>query len=292
MSLAEAFPEITRRHEPLAPYTHLKTGGPADFFVEPRSVEELKGVIRYCHEHQLPLRMLGGGFNLLVRDEPIRGVVMRLQHPAFRWIEGTGPKIRSAGGTLLYDLLAHATRCGMSGLESLVGIRGTVGGSVRCNVGDRNGEIASAVRQVAVLTEEGTEEIRRRDELTFGDHRSDLDEPVILWIDFILESDAPESVLRRMRKAWVLRKTHEPLSFQPAVRMFRDPPGQSAAALIEKARLAKTRIGSAEISERNGNYAIAHPGTTAKDILKLIELVRKRIQDLHGISLEQELHVW
>lgn len=292
MSLAKAFPEITREREPLAPHTQLKTGGPAEFFIRPRNVEELKGVLRYCKSHGVPLRMLGGGYNLLIQDDPIPGAVMSLNTSAFSWVQGTGTVLRTAGGTPLYVLIAHATRAGLTGLETLVGIRGTVGGSVRCNAGDRSGEIGSAVRKVAVLDDAGNEQIRNRDELIFGDHSSDLEEPVILWVEFQLETDTPAAILRRMRKAWVIRKSSEPLSFQPAVRMFRNPTGRTAASLIEKIPLAKTRVGGAEVSERNGNYCVAHPGTTAKDILKLIELVRNRVRDLYGITLEQELHVW
>ncbi|MCZ2340601.1 MAG: hypothetical protein LC104_02245, partial [Bacteroidales bacterium] len=215
-----------------------------------------------------------------------------LNEPAFSWVHGSGTILRTAGGTPLYDLIAHAARAGLTGLETLVGIRGTVGGSVRCNAGDRSGEIGSAVRKVAVLDEFGNEQVRNREELTFGDHSSDLEEPVILWVEFQLESDAPAAILRRMRKAWVIRKSSEPLSFQPAVRMFRNPTGRTAASLIEKIPLAKTRVGGAEVSERNGNYCVTHPGTTAKDVLKLIDLVRNRVRDLYGITLEQELHVW
>ena len=89
-SLAAAFPDITRRGEPLAPYTYLKIGGPAEFFVEPRTADELAAVLRFCKKNKVPLRMLGGGHNLLVRDDPVAGAVMRLGGPAFGWIEGAG----------------------------------------------------------------------------------------------------------------------------------------------------------------------------------------------------------
>ena len=291
-TLADAFPDITKTREPLAPYTHLRIGGPAEFLVQPRSVEELVGVLRFCKANRVPLRMLGGGFNLLVPDDPVPGAVMRLAGPAFSWIEANGKTVRAAGGAQLYDLIAKSVEAGLTGLETLVGLRGSVGGSVRCNVGDRNGEIGAGVRRVAVLSEDGTEQVRGRDELHFGDHTSDLDEPVILWVEFGLEADAPEAILKRMRRAWVLRKAHEPLSFQNAVRMFRDPAGATAAQLIDRAGLAKTKVGGAEVSDRNGNYAVAHPGTTAKDILRLMDLVKARVQDYAGVSLDRELHVW
>ncbi len=292
-SLTDQFPDITKRREPLAPYTHLRIGGPAEFLVQPRSVDELRAVLKFCTAQDVPVRMLGGGNNLLVRDDPVPGAVVRLAGPAFGWIEAVNSKtVRAAGGGPLFDLIAHAVKAGLSGLETLVGIRGTVGGSVRCNVGDRSGEIAAAVRRVAVLTEAGAEQVRSRDELGFGEHSSDLDEPVILWVEFELEPDAADAILKRMRRAWVVRKGAEPLSFQAAVRMFRDPPGANAAALIDRAGLAKTKVGGAEVSDRNGNYAVAHPGTTARDVLRLIDLVRTRVAELTGVSLQQELHVW
>ncbi len=291
-TLADAFPDITKRREPLAPYTHLRIGGPAEFLVQPRTADELRAVLLFCQAHAVPLRMLGGGFNLLVTDDPVPGAVMRLSGPAFAGIETTGTTVRAAGGASLYELIAHAVKAGLGGLETLVGIRGTVGGSVRCNVGDRSGEIGQAVRRVAVLHEDGTEHVRGREELTFGDHISDLDEPVILWVEFELTRAAPESLLKRMTRAWVLRKAAEPLSFQSAVRMFRDPPGLSAGKAIDAAGLAKFRVGGAEVSDRNGNYAVAHPGTTAKDILHLIEAVRQKVKAHAGVALDQELNVW
>jgi UDP-N-acetylmuramate dehydrogenase len=240
----------------------------------------------------MPLRMLGGGFNLLVRDDPVPGVVMRLAHEPFATITLEGTTVRAAGGARLLSLIETTVRAGLGGLETLVGIRGTVGGSVRCNVGDRTGEIGSHVRRVAVLEHDGTEQIRGRDELTFGDHSSDIEEPVILWVEFELSRWPSEVLIQRMRRAWILRKGKEPLSFQSAVRMFRDPPGWLASQLIEKSQLVKYRMGGAEVSERNANYAVASPGTTARDILQLIEDVRQKVKLATGVSLDQELNVW
>jgi UDP-N-acetylmuramate dehydrogenase len=293
MTLADAFPDITRRREPLAPYTHLRIGGPADALVQPRTADELKAVLAHCHRERVPVRMLGGGHNLLVRDDPVPGAVVRLAGPAFSWVQTPGPgTLRAAGGGSLFELIAAAVTAGLSGLETLVGLRGTVGGSVRCNVGDKSGEIAAAVTRVAVLTEAGAEQVRRRDELQFGDHSSDLDEPVILWVEFALEADSPDAILKRLRRAWVQRKAAEPPSVQNAVRLFRDPPGWSAAALIDQAGLAGAKAGGAELSTRNPNYAVAHPGTTARDILRLIDQAREAVAARSGIALDRELHVW
>ncbi|MCS6865482.1 MAG: UDP-N-acetylmuramate dehydrogenase [Gemmataceae bacterium] len=292
MSLAEQFPAITQRNQPLAPYTHLKIGGPAQYLVQPRTLEELNAVLAACRQDKLQVRMLGGGFNLLVRDDPLPGVVIRLTAEPFTFLKRSGRRVVAGGGGQLFDLIAFCVRAGLGGLETLIGIRGTVGGSVRCNVGDRTAEISQTVRNVTVLTEAGTVQVRSRDELTFREHASDIDEPVILSVEFELENDLPAAIVKRMRKAWILRKATEPLSFQAGVRLFRNPPGQTAASLIDRAAMTKAKVGAAELSERNSNYVIAHPGSTARDILQLIALVRDKVKQRTGVLLEQELHVW
>ncbi|HSQ56586.1 MAG TPA: UDP-N-acetylmuramate dehydrogenase [Gemmata sp.] len=292
MSLADDFPKITKRNEPLAQYTHLKIGGPAELFIQPRTTDELRDVLTACQTQKVPVRMLGAGHNLLVRDDPVPGAVVRLTTPAFTMIEWDGKRITAGGGGALYDLIAFSVRQGLMGLETLVGLRGTVGGSVRCNVGDKSGEIAQSVRQVTVLTDAGKVQVRTRDELNFSEHQSDIDEPVILSVVFELEKDDPAAILKRMRKAWILRKAAEPFSYQAAVRLFRNTPAQTAAALIDRAGMTKTRVGGAELSERNSNYVVAHPGTTAGDILQLAELVQTRVRERTGANLERELHVW
>src|SRR5262245_17004741 len=117
MTLADAFPDITRANEPLAPHTHLRIGGPAEFFVQPRSVEELVKVLTHCQSNRTPVRMLGGGYNLLVRDDPVPGAVVRLTGRPFAGVEGSGRTVRAGGGGALFDLVAYAVRAGLRGLE-------------------------------------------------------------------------------------------------------------------------------------------------------------------------------
>ncbi|MBY0512411.1 MAG: FAD-binding protein, partial [Gemmataceae bacterium] len=266
--------------------------GPAEFLVQPRTVDELNAVLKACQRDGVKVRMLGGGYNLLVRDDPVPGAVVRLTAPDFTRITHAGRKVVAGGGGQLFDLIAFTVSRGLAGLETLVGLRGTVGGSVRCNVGDKSGEIGQAVQRVSVLTEAGTVQTRTHDELNFAEHQSDLDEPVILTVEFELDAEKPEALLKRMRKAWVLRKGAEPFSFQAAVRLFRNPPGQAAAVLIDRAGMTKARVGGAELSERNTNYVVAHPGTTAADVMQLTELVKTRVRERTGVALERELHVW
>jgi UDP-N-acetylmuramate dehydrogenase len=111
-------------------------------------------------------------------------------------------------------------------------------------------------------------------------------------VEFRLEPDTPDAIVKRMRKAWIVRKAAQPLSFQSAGRIFKNPRGLSAAALIEQAGLARTRVGGAEISDRDANYIVVHPGASSRDVLRLIDLVRSKVQEQFHVPLEQELKVW
>jgi UDP-N-acetylmuramate dehydrogenase len=286
------FAEFTTANEPLAPYTHLKIGGPAEYFVQPRSVAELVAVLRHCATQKVPLRVLGAGVNLLVPDQPIAGVVLRLSTPAFTNISVDGSRVRAGCGTTLPALISAAARQGLAGLEELVGIPATVGGALRHNAGGRSGEIGQLVRRVEVLDERGGVDVRERDELFFGESESNLDDTVLLAAEFELERDATDAIVKRMRKAWIQRKAGMPFSFQAAARLFQNPKGFNAATLIEQAGLARQKVGGAEVSERNANYVVANQGTTARDVLRLMDLLRSKVRERTGIDLEPELVVW
>jgi UDP-N-acetylmuramate dehydrogenase len=286
------FADIVKPNEPLAPYTYLKVGGAAEWLIQPRSREELSAVVRRCFQARLPLRVLGSGCNILVGDDGVRGAVLRLNEPAFTRVDVDGRRVRAGTGAAVSALISEAARHGLAGLETLVGIPGTVGGALRCNAGDRTGDIGQFVRQVEVLDSRGDVQVRERDELRFAYHWSNLDDPVLLTADFELEADQADAIVKRMRKAWIQRKAAQPLSFQAAGRIFQNPRGLSAAGLIVQAGLAKTRVGGAEISERDANFIVAHPGTSARDVLRLIDLVRSRVQERFGVDLELEITVW
>ncbi|HWG43930.1 MAG TPA: UDP-N-acetylmuramate dehydrogenase [Gemmataceae bacterium] len=292
MAGLDEFADILKRNEPLAPYLYLKLGGPAEMLAQPRSREELSRFVRACYQGRIPLRVLGSGCNMVVRDEGVQGVVLRLSEPAFTQIIVEGNRVRAGTGTAVSALISQAARHGLAGFETLVGIPGSVGGALRCNAGDRYGDIGQFVRQVEVMDSSGAIQVRDRDELRFSDHASNLDDPVILSAEFKLESDSADAIVKRMRKAWIARKAAQPLSFQAAARIFKNPRGLSAAALIEQTGLARTRVGGAEVSDRDANYFIVHPGASSRDVLRLIDLVRSRVQERFNMTLEQEITVW
>lgn len=286
------FAEIVKYDEPLAPYTYLKLGGPAEMLIQPRSRAELSAVVQRCYQERIPLRVLGSGCNVLVSDEGVRGAVLRLSEPAFVQVAVEGKRVRAGTGAALSALISQAARHALAGLETLVGIPGTVGGALRCNAGDRSGEIGQFVRQVEVLDSRGEVQERERDELRFAYHSSNLDDPVILGAEFDLEPDDVDAIVKRMRRAWILRRASQPLGFQAAARFFKNPRGLSAAALIEQAELTKTRVGGAEVSDRDASFVLVHSGATARDVLRLVDLVRSRVRERFGAELELEITVW
>jgi UDP-N-acetylmuramate dehydrogenase len=293
MAGLDEFGDIIKRNEPLAPYTYLKVGGPAEMLIQPRSREELSRVVRRCFEERTPLRVLGSGCNLLVRDEGVRGAVLRLSEPAFTEITVEGKRVHAATGASVSALISASARHGLGGLETLVGIPGTVGGALRTNAGDhRTGDIGQFVRQVEVLDRRGDVQVRDRDELHFQEHASNLDDPVILTAEFALEPDTPDAIVKRLRKAWILRKGGQPLGFQSAGRVFKSPRGLSARELLEQAGLSRTRVGGAEVSDRDPNYVVVHPGASSRDVLRLIDLMQSRVREKFNIDLEREIVVW
>jgi UDP-N-acetylmuramate dehydrogenase len=292
MGFRDDFAAIIQARQPLAPFTHLRIGGPAEYLVTPRNRDELARVVAACAAEKIPLRVLGVGTNLLVRDTGVPGAVIRMTSPDFTQVNVNGKAVKAGGGASLFSLISAASLAGLAGFETLVGITATVGGALRFNAGDKSGEIADHLVRVEVITPTGKFAVRERGDIRFGEHDSDLDDPVVLGVEFALESDEPDAIVKRMRRAWINRKAEQPLSHQAAVRVFRDPQGQSAAHLLDRAGLVRARVGAAEVSDRNANYIVAHPGTTSADVIGLVEKMRAGVRDAFGVTLEQELKVW
>jgi len=290
-SLAD-FRDITTRDEPLARHCWMRTGGPAQFFVRPRSRDELTGVIRACRAEGIPWRVLGGGSNILVRDEGVRGAVLRLDHAEFAKIEVDGLRLRAGGGAALASVVTQSVRAGLAGMETLVGIPGTVGGALKGNAGGKAGEIGQVVETALLLSPGGELLTRTRDELAFGYRTSGIGDLVVLEAAFLLQSDRVETISQRLRTLWISKKASQPFGFQSAGCIFKNPRGMSAGLLIDKAGLKGTRVGGAEVSDRHANFIIAHPPATSADVLKLIDLVRSRVASEFGVDLELEIEIW
>jgi len=292
MNSIVAFKEIALRDQPLAPHTWMKIGGPAQYLIRPRNVDELLDVVRACHEEQIPVRILGGGSNVLVRDEGVSGAVLQLVDESFGQVAIEGTTVRVGAGALLSPLISQSVKAELAGLETLSGGPGTVGGALRGNAGGRAGDIGQFVESVTVINVKGEISTRKGDDLWFGYRESNVDELVILEGSLKLQPGDSEEITRRMRKLWIMKKATQPLSFQSAGCIFKNPRGLSAGALIEQAGLKGIRVGEAEISDRHANFIVTNPGAKSDDVLRLIDLTRSKVSEQFGVDLELEIKIW
>ena len=276
----------------LAEHTWFKLGGKAEYFAEPTTLDQLQTIVQRSREQEIPIRMLGGGSNLLVRDEGVPGVVIRLGEGEFTQISVAGQTITAGGAAKLGHVISTAVRESLGGLETLVGIPGTIGGALHGNSGSRGGDIGQWTASATVLTRAGVIHHRKREELVFAYRESSLDELVIIEAKFELEQDDSEKLTKRMQKQWIVKKASQPMSHQSAGCIFKNPRGMHAGMLIEQAGLKGTQVGGAEVSQQHANFIIANDTATSKDVLELIEIVRARVSERLGVELEQEIKVW
>ena len=292
MSLISGFEHIVREDEPLAPYTRLKLGGVAEYFAEPTTIEELSRLLTRFSMNETPIRIMGGGSNLLVRNEGVAGLVIHLAAPAFTTIDVQGNSMTLGGGTQISHFVASAVREGMVGPERLVGIPGTIGGALQNNTGAPGIDIGTWVDSVEVMTRGGERQTRLRDQLAFSYRQSNLTELIVLKAVFKFEKEDPAVLTRQMQKLWIARRASQPSSEENATYIFKDHGGETAASLIEQAGLKGTRVGAVEISEQNPNFFVAQPGATSDQVLKLMELVRTQVSERLDVRLENAIQIW
>lgn len=284
--------DCVRESVPLAERTWFKLGGPAQFFAEPTSVDELLALVKRCRDEGLQLRLLGGGSNVLVRDEGVAGTVVALTHPSFSEIRVDGRRAAVGGGAKLANAVSVTVGAGLSGLEPLVGIPGTVGGALHGNAGSHGGDIGQWACRATVVTRGGEIFQRERGDLVFAYRQSSLDELVILEAEFELEKDDPTELTKRMQKQWIVKKANLPMAHENAGCIFKNPRGMSAGMLVDQCGLKGERIGGVEVSQRHANFFIAQSGATAREVLQLIDLVRNRVAERMGVELETQIEIW
>jgi UDP-N-acetylmuramate dehydrogenase len=284
--------DCVRERVPLAERTWFKLGGPAQFFAEPASVDELLEIVKRCRDESLQVRLLGGGSNVLVRDEGVSGTVIALSHPSFSEIRTDGRRATAGGGAKLANAVSVTVGAGLSGLEPLVGIPGTVGGALHGNAGSHGGDVGQWACRATVMTRGGEILQRERNDLVFAYRQSSLDELVILEAEFELEEDDPTELTKRMQKQWIVKKANLPMAHENTGCIFKNPRGMSAGMLIDQCGLKGERVGNVEVSQRHANFFIANSGATAREVLQLIDLVRNRVAERMGVELETQIEIW
>lgn len=294
--------QVCQRDVPLNRHTWFALGGPARWMLTPQDPEELSKVLNRCAENGITWRILGRGANILARDGVFDGAVIKLTGPAWERIEFADPVTDAAGAIVRCTAASGAdfTRIvrlsvdrALSGIEHLAGIPGTFGGILHMNAGGRYGEIADVVDHVRLMHPDGTIETRAATDCGFGYRTSRFHDGVILDATLNLRPGEAAEIRARYKEIWGEKYANQPpVSKRSVGCIFKNPPGEQAGKLLDKAQLKGTRVGGAEISPRHANFILAGEGATAQNVLDLIRLARERVREQTGIELELEVEVW
>ncbi|MEM8784114.1 MAG: UDP-N-acetylmuramate dehydrogenase [Planctomycetota bacterium] len=283
------------RDAPIGERTWYRCGGRAALLAKPATTAQLSALIQRCNEQTVPVYIMGGGANLLVRDEGVDGVVVRLDHDAFRQIKTEGTTLCAGPGVDLFTLVNATCKAGLAGLVHIAGIPGTVGGAVRMNAGGAYGDIGESVARVQLMSSEGQVYYRNRDDLSFEYRRTNIVAPLILEVEFELAREDPEELNRRMREIFMFKKTSQPMGDKSAGCTFKNPPrdvAPPAGKLIDDAGLKGKSVGKASVSDVHANFIVVEPGGCADDVVRLMDQVAAEVHAQFGVSLEREVVVW
>jgi len=292
LAFLDTWSNCVTKKAPLAPFTSLKMGGLAAALVKPSDAATLAAILKAAKKHKAQVRFLGSGTNILVRDEGFQGMVVQFSEPAFQTLIVKEHKLVAGTGATLSSLVATAARHQLGGLESLVGLPGTVGGALKNDLKVKTGPLSQFVSKVELLDAQGKIAWHGRDDLPIDQLLSTPDGAIILGAEFDLHPDQDEAIIKRLRKNWIHTKAHQPLILERSARLFRDPPGGTASQLIVKASAQLNKVGGASLSERDANYVVVTDPVKTADVLKLMETVQHQVEDRLGDVLQASLIVW
>lgn len=279
-----------RFKEPLSFHTSLRIGGTADIFVVPQDVDDIRHALMYAEREQLPVAVVGGGNNLLVRDRGIRGVVLKLEGCLGR-AEFHGEEAIAGAGVSLSALIREAAALNLGGVECLVGIPATIGGALAMNAGTPDGWIGDFVGAVYFLHADG--DIGEFKPSGGVDYRAFQAPPGSVLVGCRLQfqrrplAEIQKDIKARLKQ----KKSTQPLALASAGYVWKNPPGELASRLIEKSGLKGKRLNGAEISSKHSNFIVNRGGASAADIIALMELTRDRVHAQFGLVLETEIRI-
>src|SRR3954467_385183 len=280
-----------RLYEPLAKHTTLRVGGPAQFWVEPRTEAAFAELIRFCRGENLPLFVIGRGSNLLVRDGGIRGVVIHPCGGEFDKVEVSGTEIRAGVGAKLKQVAYAGKGAGLGGLEWMEGIPGAVGGGLRMNAGAMGAQTFESVVRVRYLDDEGNPQEKTPDQLEIHyRHVPSLERNYAVSAVFRGIPTAPEEIERRLEESQEKRRTSQPAA-KSAGCIFKNPSTIPAGKLVDELGLKNTSVGEARVSEVHGNFIVNDGAATAREVLELIATIQETARTKRGIELETEVQI-
>lgn len=291
--LSSLYPTITIHYDDaLSNYTYTKTGGLADVTVFPKTKTEVKQIVDWAREQNVPLTILGNASNLIVRDGGIRGIVMILTDLNSVAATEDGQLIADSGARLI-DVSYRALTEELTGLEFACGIPGSIGGAVFMNAGAYGGEVKEVITSVEVITREGEFKTYRNADCDFSYRHSvfQTNSDIVLSVTFQLTDGEPIAIKEEMDHLTDLRESKQPLEYPSCGSVFKRPVGYYTGKLIQDAGLQGYRIGGAEISRKHAGFIVNVDKATATDYTDMIEFIQERIWDLNQVRLEPEVRI-
>jgi UDP-N-acetylmuramate dehydrogenase len=292
MNIFSGLEKIVETNYPLAKHTWYGLGGPADYFLRPQSVKQLKEVIQRCRENHIRIYVIGFGSNLLISDEGLRAAVITLEGEQFAQTQFDNEQVTAWAGAELSKLVLTCVKKGLSGIEALIGIPGSIGGAVKMNAGGNFGDIGASVETVSLMDKQGNVFEKSKPELMFDYRRTNITAKFILNARIKLAPGDPEQIMQTVKEIWIYKKNTQPLNTKNSGCIFKNPRGLSAGALIDRAGLKGLQIGGATVSEKHANFIIAGKDCKSRDIIRLIESIKQRIKEQFDTELEPEIEIW
>ena len=280
-------------HEPMSRHTSFKIGGPADILITPQSANDVQFTVKACKDAAAPWRVMGLGSNLLVSDNGLRGVTIKITR-GFNHVDIQDTAVIAQAGASNTSVAAAALRAGLAGYEFAAGIPGTIGGAAIMNAGAYGGEFSQVCESVLCLTQEGTiERIFARKANWSYRHSALMDNgSIVLEATLQLAFDDSHEIQARMNDLKQRREEKQPLNMPSAGSAFKRPEGHFAAQLIEDAGLRGYCCGGAQISEKHCGFIVNTGNATAQDVRNLIAHVQEKVYAQTGIHLEPEIRMW
>jgi len=289
LSLSRLLGKKVRQNQVLAPFTSFRVGGPARLFLEAENLFELKTALKVARKFNIPWFVLGRGTNILVSDEGFEGLVLRLGSEFSRFLVDE-ERVVAGAAVPLPELVWGALNHSLDGLAFAVGIPGSLGGAVKMNAGAFGKEIGPLVNRVTVLDSSLELKNLYRSDLNFGYRFSSLRE-LVLEVELGLKFGNENKIKEQMEKNFRLRKKNQPQGCFTAGSVFKNPPEEKAFRLIELAGAKGLKKGAAMVSPKHANFIVNLGGARAADIFSLIEEVRERVWNKHGVLLELEIEL-
>lgn len=276
--------------EPMSEHTTFAVGGPADVLVLPKSVKEMSLAIRAARSLELPVTVLGGGSNVLVRDGGIRGVVIQLNQ-MMKVLSCNGTKILASAGYMMKDVCQFAQEQGLTGIEFACGIPGTLGGAVFMNAGAYGGEMSHVVSRVRTVNSTGGVHTYNAPNLGFSYRQSRFQksQEFVVEIELTLRQGNKAEIQQAMDDLMQKRRSKQPLEMHSAGSTFKRPPGYFAGTLIDQTGLKGLSCGDAQVSTKHAGFVVNTGHASARDVLQVIHEVQKRVEKAHGVHLEPEV---